>query len=220
MASLSEYTDTLSNARVKSHKYKIAIKDICEFLTSKSESHKTMHLIAYKGQANEWNLIWEPYEGVPISSYKIFRGEDINSLELIDNVSSSGHSYTDINAPEKDLLYQVEAVFTNPCIIANSEMFSSSKSNFYNTIYSSLDRNIKVKSSNFLYPNPAHDILYCNFSFSQNSRLIIYNVYGSLLLDERLKLSNDISDLPEGIYFVKILDKGEMYQSRLVVLKK
>jgi hypothetical protein len=55
------FVDPESNAKVQSNKYKIAVKDICGFITDKSTAHKTMHLTINQGSGGNWNLIWEPY---------------------------------------------------------------------------------------------------------------------------------------------------------------
>ncbi len=92
-----------------------------------------------------------------------------------------------------------------------------------------------------LYPNPANGIVYVEYLASSYksersgdpayaglqaaSRLEILDLYGKVLVskeingvDKRLKI--DVSGLPDGIYFLRIISEKERVQRKVVVLKK
>jgi hypothetical protein len=93
------FIDSTSNAELQSNKYKILFKDNCGYESEKSQEHRTMHLTINKGEGNVWNLSWEQYIGIPVKSYKIYRGTSKSNLSLIDSISGSNSSYIDVSAP-------------------------------------------------------------------------------------------------------------------------
>jgi uncharacterized repeat protein (TIGR01451 family) len=80
-------------------------------------------------------------------------------------------------------------------------------------------KNIKSGSSITIYPNPAHDLLYINIpdntslSFGEGrGEVTITNLLGQTLYSQQPTtnsqlLTIDISDLPNGVYIVKINDE-------------
>lgn len=103
----SSYVDFTSMPEVKGARYKAA------YVLPYGESgfsavHRPLHVMINKGVDNSWNLIWTPYEGAEIDSYRILRGTSADALSQIDEVSGSMSSYADFNAPEGELFYAVE----------------------------------------------------------------------------------------------------------------
>lgn len=114
--SASVWVDEVSRPMSRSYRYKISATDIYDIESDKSSVHKTMHLTINKGQGNNWNLIWTPYEGILYSSYQIYRGSDINNLELINTIPSSGNTtYTDYDNDIPAPYYQVAIIKDEPC---------------------------------------------------------------------------------------------------------
>lgn len=67
------------------------------------------------------------------------------------------------------------------------------------------------------YPNPANDII--EFSnFDQNSIVEIYSVNGKLVFSQKINCKIDISEIPAGIYFIKILGEGKPITKKLIKL--
>lgn len=77
-----------------------------------------MHLTINKGIQNQWNLMWNYYEGREVSAVRIYRGSDAGSLEMIDQIAGNTNSYTDVNAPEGDVYYQIETLFASQQALA------------------------------------------------------------------------------------------------------
>jgi len=139
---LSVFVDSTSNPRKKSDIYCITSVNNSGKESSKSKTHKTIHLSANKGTSGEINLIWNPYEGYLYRSYKIYRGTSPANLTLLDSVSSNVSSYTDDAPPSGLVFYQVGSIKPDPCYPAifraqtSSGPYSQSVSNLkdYNTI--------------------------------------------------------------------------------------
>jgi hypothetical protein len=175
-----------------------------------------MHLTINKGTGNNWNLIWEQYIGVSVSSYRIYRGTTKSDIAMIGTSSGSNTTYTDETAPAGDVFYQIEVMLPQGCSNLKSANYSSTRSN----IISSADvvNNITSNSNTrmFLYPNPANDKLYIkNAGF--NSTAYIYNMQGKLVINQLIDASPiDISNLIKGIYTVRIVSSGNVLINKLI----
>ena len=73
MDSAGIYVDLLSDATVRSWRYKISQVDSCGNESPLSPAHKTMHLTVNQGVGNNINLIWDNYEGLNFSTYYVYR---------------------------------------------------------------------------------------------------------------------------------------------------
>jgi hypothetical protein len=214
------FVDAQSNARVQSNKYRIAIKDLCGFVTEKSPEHKTMHLTINQGAGNTWNLFWEPYLGVPISSYKIFRGTSKSDLAEIGNTSGSNTSFTDLTAPAGDVYYQILGILSQSCTTLKSTEYASVRSNiissFYNSVYNSTGKSGIPEKQDFIYPNPATDKLSLRPGYPPAAAIVIYNSLGKQVLTSIISEQIDISGLSKGIYIVKLIDNGKSLVNKFV----
>jgi parallel beta-helix repeat protein len=211
------FVDSFSNARVQSNKYKIAVRDICGFLTNKSPEHKTMHLTINKGIGNNWNLIWEQYIGVAVSSYRIYRGTTKSDITMIGTSSGSNTTYTDETAPAGDVYYQIEVVLPQACTNLKSTGYSSTRSNIISTADATTSVHISSNTDLYFYPNPANDKLYVKNARLTNTNIIIYDLEGKLILNSQIDLKPlDISKLTKGIYIVKLIDSGNVQINKLV----
>lgn len=126
------FVDFNSNPAVKSYSYKISTVDSCGLESTLSNNHKTMHLSVNQGVGTSWNLLWNAYYGVPIATYRIWRGDSLHNLHLIDSVPGTSISYTDTTSFTGSLYYQVEIISTYNCQPYNFKSglsFGSSKSN-------------------------------------------------------------------------------------------
>ncbi len=112
--SLSVFTDLTSTPNVKPERYAITVVDSCGNESARTIEHRTMHLTVNAGQtANEWNLLWNAYEGFTPSTYRIFRADSTMNFVKIDSIAgSSSYTYlwTDHNAPSGLVYYMIEIV--------------------------------------------------------------------------------------------------------------
>lgn len=204
----SVYTDLSSNALVQSNKYKIAARDNCGFITNQSIPHKTMHLSINKGQGNSWNLIWEPYDGFSVSSYKIYRGNTPDNLEQIGSTAGSANSYSDFTANDGVVYYQIEVMAPMTCNTLKSATLSSAKSNI-------ATNNPNVNSSELtneeinIFPVPVKDKLYLNKDLNCISEMVVMSIDGRTELSYKQPITEsylNVSSLKNGVHFLKISD--------------
>lgn len=215
--SLSLFVDSLSAPDVKSNKYKLSVTDLSGLESELSNAHKTMHLSINKGQNNAWNLIWESYEGFPISTYNIYRGTSPNSLNFLDATSGSSTQYSDFSAPVGNLYYQLEII--SPIVISptkapfytqkikgvNNEIsasYSSSRSNVATNILDGIDELVGEKRI-IISPNPIKNEF--KIDFEGGSDFDILNLTGQIVYSGNLKFNDMVnsSGFRSGIYLIR-----------------
>lgn len=169
------FKDMNSNNAVKQYKYRITSLDSCGTETPMSISHSTMHLMVNAALNDHWNLIWRPYQGVEVLTYKIYRGADSLNMQQIAQIPGNSYSYTDLNNPSGNIFYQIEAVTNASC--AN---YNTIKSNAFNTYYASgvgIELSVSSLSNVKIYPNLTDGILNCEIisNSTVNLSIDIYN---------------------------------------------
>ena len=211
------FIDSASDAGIRSNKYKISYKDICGYESETSQEHKTMHLTMNKGIGFDWDLIWEPYSGIPVESYNIYRGTSKSDLTFIGSVSGSNLSYTDVDAPSGIVYYQVKIDLPQDCSNLSTSEFIGSGSNIVSNSYSTGKQ--AIQDDAIFYPNPADDVIYIRRCDSTESLIFIFNMDGKILLSKQLTNDGnrmDISGLSPGVYLVKLVDSGVSSTSKLI----
>lgn len=106
------WVDQDSRPQTRSYRYKVVSVN-SEGVEFSSSVHKSIHLSINKGVSNQWNLLWNPYEGRTVSTIYVYRSQDGTDFTRIDEVNGGNTSYTDVNAPEGDVFYRVEYVFAD-----------------------------------------------------------------------------------------------------------
>jgi photosystem II stability/assembly factor-like uncharacterized protein/PKD repeat protein len=109
------FVDTAANPAVQAYRYKISSVDSCGNETAMSNHHKTIHLTINQGLPGTWNLIWNNYEGVFINTYRIWRGDSVQNMMLLDSVAGNMTSYTDTAPPPNQVFYQIEIISSYVC---------------------------------------------------------------------------------------------------------
>lgn len=74
------------------------------------EPHQSLHVMINRAAGNAINLMWSPYEGREVASYRILRGATVASMTPIATVSGNGRSYADFTPDVAQPLYSVEMV--------------------------------------------------------------------------------------------------------------
>jgi hypothetical protein len=216
--SLSVFSDSLSNPAQQAYLYKISVVDTCGIETAYSTYHKTIHLNINLGIGSTYNLIWNFYEGFAVPSYKIYRGLTPSSMSLMNIVSASLNSYTDLSPPPGMVYYQIESVNPNPCSPEKSN-YLSTKSNLadFNTV------GIKDFEINkiYVYPNPVKQILNIQGSFTTSDKVFLYDVCDReipfTVKQTQNVLQIDVSGLSNGIYFLKIIKDNNFYSKKIII---
>jgi hypothetical protein len=232
--SASVFVDTSSNPDVQSNKYKISILDACGSETAMSNYHKTMHLSINKGINTIWNLIWEAYEGFSVSTYNIYRGTTPTNIQIIGSLSGSNTQFSDYTAPAGYVYYQIEAVSSNLAsaptltqkIPSATDVNYSSRSNIAsnnggeNALFQLKD----ISNEIIISPNPASNKieLVINKNYIQGMKLHIFNLTGSLIIDQDLSENKqfiDLSAFSNGIYILSVTSNKFTGNQRLIIQK-
>ena len=220
-ADSSIFVDVTSNPEQRPYKYKLSAVSSTGSETILSNYHRTIHLTVNQGPTG-WNLIWSPYEGFPFNTYYIYRGVSQDSLTLLDSISGSFTSYTDINPPWGQLYYAIEVINEAGCNPTRNGAYDRSRSNVQsngiNGIYDNSEQSIKI------YPNPALDVL--NVEFTQlkkklNAEMFIYDIHGSTIISQYLKAkktSINIKNLKPGIYIIRLKSGSILITKRIVIM--
>ncbi len=212
--SLSLWVDSASRPTSRSYRYRMTATDIYGYESEQGDIHKTMHLTINKGIGNQWNLVWTEYEGVAYTTYVIYRGTNASNIQQIDVLPAGGNTtYTDENAQEGEVYYQVGVMVTSPC--------NPSKSS--SIIMSNIATNGNVGIQNIDLSN----ILV----FSKDGKIIVQNTLGKSVQVFDMEgrtiyvTNNTYSNSDEqvvvlvpnsGVYLVKV---GEYPAKKVVVVK-
>ena len=129
----SFYNDTVSNPKTRAWRYKISVIDSCGNESDFSEVHKTMHLtINLSITPNEYNLIWDHYEGIVVPTYVIERYHPSTDWDSLDAVPSNLTSYIDdaSSLPDQNnIYYRIRVSNPSGCYPSKTKNYNSSKSN-------------------------------------------------------------------------------------------
>jgi len=222
----STYIDMTSNPTVQANRYKLAIKDSCGALTSKSPQHKTIHLTISTGMGGAWNLNWDAYEGFSYSTFDIYRGTSPASMTLLTSIAGTLYSYTDVSPPPGILNYMIQVSSPSPCTPSykNIDAFNSSISNIANTNgigISELENNTWFS----VFPNPASGmfIIQVNESGQTSYCLQLINILGEVVRKEQVQNQQkhyfNAGNLPDGIYFIQ-LKTDKFISSQKILLRR
>ncbi len=216
----NSFVDQESTPSQRSNRYKITAIDKCGNETSFSEQHKTIHLTINRGTGDNWNLIWNNYEGISYSTYKIYRSIDDSNFDLIQEIPSNLNSYTDVNVSSSNVKYYIEVSGQSNCNVISgrnnlNSQYVSSNSNIAssdNTLNLSENKIEKIK----VYPNPTSDLLYFNLSNLENVYFELTSLTGKVLKEGKLYYNDkiELTDYPTGVYLLKL-----KYNNRNVIKK-
>lgn len=228
---VSSFVDTLSLPDVQSNSYKLALVDACGTESALSDRHKTMHLSINQGINSTWNLIWEQYQGFPVSTYNIFRGTSRTDIRQIGSLSGNNSQFTDFTAPTGHVYYQIEAVGSvqsaapGMATIKSSGQASvvTSRSNIATnqSLFDGLFDLMDISSSLSIFPNPTSGKFKIKLQsvITAETVLRIYDLTGQLVHLEPILSNNQEVELqqPMGVYFVVVESGNTIARQKLVL---
>jgi hypothetical protein len=207
--------------------------DTCGNAGNTSAKHTSIHLTISAGLNNTWNLQWNHYEGFPFNTYRILRGTNANNLSVIDSVSSTNNSYTDLSPPStSNLYYQVEVKHPTGCTptAKKGPTIKSSRSNVADTDNSTYILESDSKHAIEVQPNPysKESHLYVQIPQSQKVHIELISLVGqrvaTVLSPTKLLSGKHQFELPtsikQGVYFLRISTKGHTHHKKVIKLAK
>ncbi|MDP2384734.1 MAG: T9SS type A sorting domain-containing protein [Bacteroidota bacterium] len=236
----STFLDNNSNPNQQFYRYKLSLKDTCGTETLLSTHHKTIHLTINAGAGSTWNLLWNHYEGVAVTSYNIYRGTSPGNLTLLTTVSGSNNSYTDLAPPVGAVYYQLELLGTNcsPSMklmsgATNYSMltanFNSSRSNIVNNGITGIT-NHEIKLNAQVLPNPNNgmfDLIVSADNLGNQPVLIqVFDEVGKNVFIKAafananvVKENISLTELANGVYHVRVSCGNSAKNLRVSVVK-
>ncbi len=218
------YTDKASQPFMHADRYAIAAVDTCGNSSLLGEPHQSMHLQLSRGSQGTYNLSWSPYEGFRYSSYHIYKGNSIHTIEKIDEIASSKTQYTDTAS---GLAYYQIAV-KHACEVADTGISTEARSNVVNTFQSGLSES-PSEAELEIYPIPFEKEMVVEFETKnpQPVRLVMINAMGITVYEYanqavhagifRHVIQTDAFNVP-GFYILKAEIGNQLYIRK--VLKK
>ncbi len=141
---------------------------------------------------------------------------DLTPLHWINN--SDGTISIKANINDKYLSYN-----TNNEILADALSINNTEKFTYNII--SQAKNINSKSSIVdkvvtLYPNPAKDAVFINYSYAESTAIEIFNISGKQVFKTSVKNAEaynlDVNEFSAGIYLMKITNNDATYLKKFI----
>lgn len=216
----SVFTDVNSVPIQRAYKYKLSAVDVNGIETLLSNYHKTMHL-TYSTGPQGMNLDWDQYEGFAFGTYYIYKSTNPNNLVLIDSISSSFTSYTDIYPPWGNVYYVIEIINQNGCS-SSRDNYDASRSN---VVFNPLVGKPEVEHNEiFVYPIPSGNRLIVEVGKSWNEgnlEVNILNLQGKVVLYKNCNSTQnliELNNLLPGMYLMFVSD-GLKYNVQKIVKK-
>lgn len=75
---------------------------------------------------------------------------------------------------------------------------------------------VSIPTNITMYPNPARDVVTLNV---QADRIVVFNITGSVVKSASFTNQINVSDLSEGLYFVRVNKGNEIHTQKIVVVK-
>jgi hypothetical protein len=208
------FADATSIPLQQSYSYKIAEVDSCDHEWDMSALHKTIHLSANVGVNGEINLSWNAYEGKPYSTHRIMRSFNGGPFTLLNEVSSTITSYSDLTPPIGTNVYRIQIDLGVVCDSVNTQYVISNKQSLSTTGIDELQGASQVQ----IVPNPTTGII--NILGNIPAEIKLYDAVGRLMMEKQNVNKLDLGQFTKGMYMIRLIDKsGNVYHSQKVVLK-
>ncbi|MFH1321539.1 MAG: T9SS type A sorting domain-containing protein [Bacteroidota bacterium] len=236
-SALSEFVDNTYgiNPQVTSYRYRISVLDTCGYESVLSNYHETMHVTASQGSPPpSINLVWDAYEGFPVSYYRILRDSTgTGNFEKIDSVSYTNFTYTDQYPPVASyLLYMIEVVHPTGCVATlKGKNYNSSKSNTTIAAGTGIDESQVAVPMVQVYPNPNSGVFTVKMENGkgkmlrlpggrENVKLMVSDVLGREIYQSVVKQPQSeiyLSGSPPGVYHLQVITDELMLNTKFII---
>lgn len=222
--------DLNSYARIQSYRYRIAAVDKCGNETYSNIIFRTIFLKFKEAIDGTYTIEWNPYEGINVTAYRIYKGTTPFNLAVVDSTSSTTTNYTDKVLNSSNNYYQVEAVgyeydsipvqLIKPNYVKAVSNQVKSVSNIISSNYDSILNPFENESLH-IYPNPLEIASVVQFPYdpAQHYQLIILDMLGNIVYQQSV-LSGEFlinqENLNAGLYILQIKGKKSI-QKKLII---
>jgi hypothetical protein len=232
----SEYVDTSSYPDISNNRYRLAIIDSCQNMTTQGDIHSTIKSwITPLGNGDSLEISFTKYVGIDSLSYTLYRGPSATNLQPVGssytfNGSANYYSIKDLSPPAYSsgyVYYQVRANIISICN-SDSNTYQQSISNtvsYGNALgINQLDQLFEVNA----FPNPNNGAF--NVSIESNLiediNLVIFNQIGELIWSKRIeKFSGKTSfyvpleNAAQGVYQLQVASNKKVINKRIMISK-
>jgi hypothetical protein len=224
--------DLNSYANIQSYRYRIAAVDKCGYETFSNAIFRTIYLQIKKVNNESNTLEWNPYVGMNVTVYRVYKGLTPDSLALIDSTAAIAMvtTYTDSLNPHNNVYYRVEAdgfeTDSVPQKVIRQSFVKAGSNNVKsvsNIVFSSYDSilNPFENESLHIYPNPmkAECVVQFPYDPAQHYQLVLLDLLGNKVFQQPVLSSEFLinrGNLNEGLYILQIVGKMSI-QKKLIV---
>ncbi len=219
---LSIFNDVMASPIAQSWRYKISAVDACGVEGPLSPAHKTMHITTIDLGNGDFQAVWNPYYGVDYTNFILYRFTSSTGWVEIATLPSVITSYYDTppNTSNLDYMVELDLDFTCTADYEKAQDFNTTRSNKdkgnfivgTGTGVSNNELNENSITMN-VYPNPVTSSLTVEISDNgMNKTMYLVTVDGQIIKTTTLhsvSQSIDMSDLSNGLYFLKIEGQNE-----------
>jgi len=215
-----EFTDLTATPNQQDYTYCIAQLDSCGNMHAKSPSHTTILLQSSLGTSGQVNLSWNPYLGINVSTYYIYRGATPTGMSLLGQVSPSTHAYTDLSPLPGNNYYKVAVPAPAGCTSnASPDTLIGSNYRTANVLSTSINYIGNNTDEFSLYPNPAKNSVIV-YSTEMAKSIEILDVLGNSVLTvvpQSNKESISLQNLNKGVYFIRSTNSKGIFCKKLLI---
>ena len=229
------FTDMTSDPLQHNNRYRLTIKDSCNYETVPGLPHQSIYLSASPGTSGGTDLAWNSYEGFSYGQNYILHGMTLNNLSVIDSVPGTQTTYSDTNSLPGINYYAVEVRKLPGCLpVPGGNSFGVSRSNIASEFVVGLEENLPAVSHLSVYPNPVLNSTVISFSLIRPGavRISVFDIAGrevSLLRNGNLpagqqRVEWNVSDQRSydpaagGVYLIRVESRNYSETKRVIIL--
>jgi hypothetical protein len=224
---MSEYSDPVASPFNRSWKYKVSAVDGCGNETELSGDHKTIHLTINVGLGGSINLLWDDYAGFDYTSFYINKHTTAGGWEVLDQMPTYLHSYSDNPTDLYGLWYTVTVDAPGQCVPTSSDKASGGP--YYQSVSNledegSIDTRTEEKIERFdmqLFPNPNNGYFIIGFNHDYSGEIEIIDISGKQIYKDafsNIKKWTFEDQIESGVYMIRVVvDNNATKTLRMIV---
>lgn len=163
------------------------------------------------------NLTWDNPQAASIDHINIFRGESLENMQQITEVSGENSTYFDVMTDEPgEYYYQITAVYENGCVSDYASALDNPENNYICVFITGVGEETSLDYN--VYPNPTIGMLIVEADLLQN--IEVFDNIGRIILRKENcseKENVDLSGFPKGVYTIKLITENGVGTKKVVV---